>query len=401
MGLRELSAEAAIAGLDFLVRHQNRDDNSADRGRFPDLYNCDANRIDNYTIVWTTGVAIEALLIGYRFCGDEKYLDTAGSAIRYIKSLQIFSPSTPRHHGAFREETPQTDWSHPRDGLTAAWALLDWSQQSGDLDAEQRAKLFAEWFITVAMKDGYPYWTVRFNEDDQAWKPLWYGSFHSGGAFFFYRLYKLTGEDKYRRVMESILRHYNRNHLDAEGRISVIRDRRSGEVLDGGDTAPWSNPGWEVMHVYNDDFGALANLAAFTLKKEPDYRKAAECFLRRMLSVQRVDGGFGPKNYSVPSAGGTVLMELIAARSLGLEMDCRESMDRAVNYLLKQQVRQPSNPSDGAFLGMDDEYVVSKTMAHCRTAAYAIMALLRYAGATDPFYFLEKSADQNKENLDV
>ena len=126
------------------------------------------------------------------------------------------------------------------------------------------------------------------------------------------------------------------------------------------------------MHIYNDDFGALANLGAFAISGENSYKMAAEKFLKRMnTAAQRKDGGFGPDSGSVPSAAGVILIEALAARKLGLELISSDSLEKAARYLLDIQTHQ-SGQGDGAF--MDDE-----TFSHARTGAYSAMALLRYA----------------------
>jgi len=386
------AADPAIAGLDFLVRNQYLDDMSADYGRFPFVFDCAAGRTEVGTTSWTTGVCVEALLAGHRFTGDAKYLEAAGRGVGYIKSLQYFCPLHPRAHGAMCENTPQSMGSHPRDGLTAAWAMLDWSHQTGDEEAFHRATIFADWFIEQAMAGGdqFPRWSAQFHRDE--WTPSVCGSFHSGGAMFFRRLVAITGEDRYRTPMRAILDHYNTHHLDDDGVITVILDRDTHERLDGTEKAAFAKRGWQIMHQYNDDFGALANLAASTIEDDPAYKAAAERFLRRMLAIQRDDGGFGPEEWSVPSAGGAVLMELLAARALGMDLADEDAIDRVVDYLIETQVRKPGDPADGAFLGFSgaNEYELSDTLANARTGAYAILGLLRRAGAVDPYYFLDR-----------
>ncbi len=387
---QQQAKEAAIAGLDFLVRNQCTDDMSADYGRFPFTYDCAGGATKVYTTSWTTGTCVDALLAGHRFTANEAYLDAAGRAAGYLKSLQQFCPLTPRVSGAMCENTPQSRMSHPRDGLTGAWGLLDYSQATGDDDAFKRVELHAEWFINIAMELGYPYWTANFDSDE--WTPKTFGSFHSGSAFFFYRLFSITGDPKYRRAMTTILDFYNSHFIDDDGVITVIIDRDTLEPLDGTERGAFAERGWQIMHQYNDDFGALANLAASTVEDTPSYRDNAEQFLRRMLATQRDDGGFGPPEWSVPSGGGAVLLELHAARAIGMEIGEDDALDRAAAYLIGTQVRRDGDPADGAFLGFDgpDSYELSDTIANARTGAYAIMALLRHAGAVDPYYFIEK-----------
>jgi len=380
------AAEAAIAGLDFLVRNQYKNNLSADCGRFPIVYDCAKHQTVALTGNWTTAITVEALLAGYRFSGNALYRETAGHAVNYLKTLQELGPMYPRVRGAFREETPQTPLAYPRDSLTAAWSLLDWSQEAGDENARQRAELFGDWFIEVVMEQGYPYWRVNF--DNEAWEPMWTGSFQSGGAFFFYRLFSVTGKDKYRQAMRQILDYYNLHHIDAGGKITVIRDRRTMESLDGKADLVHTNRKWEIMHRYNDDFGSLANLAAYQLCKEEGYLRSAKNFLMLMCAAQRDDGGFGPETYSVPSAAGSVLTEMLAAKHLGFDWIAAETLERAAAYLLNLQIRHAGADSDGAFCSDagENEEVCGKS-SNIRTVVYAIQALLRYAGAHDPYYY--------------
>lgn len=386
---KELALEAALAGLDFLVRHQvvpntqNSDlltYDSADLGRFPLIYNIREDKCSLLSCSWVNGVIVEAMLSGYNYVRRSQYLKAAELGIKYIKSLQAFVPFAPRLNGVIREWTPQTDWAHPRDALTAAWALLDWYSHTGDESGLVRAKSYADWFITVGMEKEYPYWTVRF--DEKPWEPTWHGSFHSGGAFFFYRLFDITGRVAYKLSMLKILDYYNHYHLGVNGSIAVIIDAETHERLDGKFGLPYTCRQWEIMHKFNDDFGALANLAAYRITGSSSYRNAAVRFLKRMLDSQRCDGGFGPVGYAVPSAAGTVAIELLAAKKLGLEITGNDEIEAAMTYLLGIQVHNKDCLGYGAFLDDDNE-------ANARTCAYAVMALLRWAGAIDNYYFFE------------
>lgn len=375
------AAQAALLGLDYMIRNQVAPDprndallvfDSADLGRYPLLYDLEADRVSLLSCNWVTGVVLEAMLSGYRFTGDQKYIESARLGVDSIKSLQFFSPSNPKMNGAIREWTPQTKWNHPRDAATAAAALLSWYEHSGDDDALLRARAFADWFIEVAMEREYPYWTVHFESGDR--NPEWYGSFHSGSALFLYRLFELTGCEKYRIHMLSILDLYNRNHLNPDGSINVIVDGKTGAVLDGEFGLPYTTTQWETMHKYNDDFGALSNLAAYKITNDATYRNAVELFLGRMLKSQQTDGGFGQEDCSVPSAGGSVLLELLAAKSMGLEISSEEQIESVVEYLLGIQCLDKSSGAYGAFLD-------NKNEAHARTCAYAITALFQYCDA--------------------
>ncbi|NLF29351.1 MAG: hypothetical protein GX591_00525 [Planctomycetes bacterium] len=382
---QQQAVKAALAGLDWMVRNQCMGDLDGNHGRLPELYDCRTHRVMQWTTNWTSGVGVEALLAGYLYSGNRLYLESAAMTVEFIKTLQIVSDRVPRRiYGAIRECIPQTDYAHPRDALTAAWALLDYGRCAGDEDAVERAGLFADWFSTVAMEQGYPYWTARF--DDKPWDPSYCGSFHSGSAFFFHRMWQVTGEDRYLDAMATILDFYNAHHLDEDGCVTVILDRQTFEKLDARDNP---NDPWKIMHRYNDDFGTLANLAAWKDLGDQKYLDAARRFCEHMIRCQRDDGGFGPAEFSVPSAGPSVLIELAAARSLGCDWAAQQAMDRAADYVLSRQWLSPGRGADGAFLGYhyQGDYTQRGTIAVMRTAAYAVLSLLRYAGANDACYF--------------
>lgn len=384
--LQEKAKNAAVQGLMFLAGNQCADVESADCGRFPIVYDCDASKSVGLTGNWTTAIALEALLSGYNFTGEKIFLETARRAAIYLKSLQELTNFHPRLRGVFREETPQSRLAFPRDALTAAWALTDWAQLTEDDNALQRAKIFAEWFMNIGMENNVPYWRVLFDSED--WTPGWTGSFHSGSAYFFYKLWRITKEDSYLKTMCRILDYYNEWHIDKHGEITVILDRDTREPLDGKASLEHSNRPWEIMHKYNDDFGALANIAAYKETGKYTYAENATHFLENMLDIQRADGGFGPQNYSIPSAGGTVLLELLAAEKNGIIQNCEQNISRAVQYLLDLQIKRPGKAGNGAFAGFDSKNQVSTTQANMRSTAYAILALLKYAGNKDEIYFV-------------
>lgn len=380
---KESAVEAALAGLDFYVRHQIQDRGDANYGRFPFLYDINKKCTTAWSTSWETAVMVEAMLIGYCFTEDGKYLDFAGRGIDYIKSLQHLGPENKRLYGVFREETPHTEWAHTRDALTAALALLDRHRYSDDTDCLKRAQIYAEWFAEVAMEKGWPVCTVRF--DEKSWEPEWCASCHSGSALLFYYLFKITGKAEYKDTMSKILDIYNSRYLDETGRISVIRDRNSDEALDDGrDNSPYAYRNWEIMHQYNDDFGALANLCAYNLTGQESYLNCVQRFMQRMGRQQREDGGFGcDEEGSVPSAAGAILVEVYAGKKIGLDLLENNVIENAVMYMLNIQKRTKGGDFDGAF--MDDE-----NEACGRTGAYSVMGLLRYAGADDLFYSIRQ-----------
>lgn len=377
--------QVARAGLDFLVATQCVDEKSADCGRFPWYYDSIQCKCIEMSHNWVTGVVVEALLAGSRFFAEQKYLEAAKRGIGYIKTLQCGTP-------IFRESTPQTPMAHPRDALTAALACLDFGLLAADPDSIARAGRYAEWFVSKATAEGFPYWTVQIDNDNR--DPAWLGSFHSGSAFFMARMFRETGEKKYGDAMTAILDFYNTHHLNSDGSISVILDRETRQCINGEVDPNLVKPGWITMHCYNDDFGALANLQAWEMTNNTAYREAAERYFEKMFSSQKENGGFGPadRDEVVPSAAGAIVIELMAAQKLGIcEKEAEEVVQCAVGYLRSIQVQGSSSNADGGFLGVDENYVFDGKTVNTRTSAYAILALLKVLGEESGIYAIAGS----------
>jgi len=83
------------------------------------------------TTNWTTGMTAIAMLMAWRRTGNEKHLQSAQVAGDYLKSLQILDARNPAAFGLFREATPQTDFCHPRDALSAAWGCCTFTWRRG------------------------------------------------------------------------------------------------------------------------------------------------------------------------------------------------------------------------------------------------------------------------------
>ena len=177
--------------------------------------------------------------------------------------------------------------------------------------------------------------------------------------------------------------------LGPQGDITVIREHGTLEKLDGCADPAWAPAGWIMMHRFNDDFGALANLHAAELTGDDSYRLAARRFLARMRDTQRPDGGFGPAEWSqsIPNAAGCILQEMVEGRRLGvLDESFDPAIEKAAEYLLGQQFRREGAKMAGAFHGMSGDYTVDAGSCNARAAAYAIMSLLNYASERTATY---------------
>ena len=390
MTLDQRAKEAVLRGLEYYKRTQNTDRQSADCGRYPYIVDCKNSTVQTWTTNWIGGVTVAMMLNGYKAFQEERYLESARIGASYLRSLQDFKPGNPRTYGVLHEETPQTPNAHPRDALTGAWAMLDFGIVANDPRYVEGAKYYADWFITVGMEKGYPYWTMQFDHDD--WQPKWHGSFHSGSAAFLWRMAEVTGDARYAEAMKTVLDFYNANLLGPDGNITVIREHDTLKPLDDCADPAWAPSGWIAMHQYNDDFGALANLAAWRYTGCETYKEGAVRFLNAMKRSQRPDGGFGPAHWqdSIPNAGGVILLEMLTARRLGaIGAEFDEAIDRATEYLLAQQYLNEDSPFYGAFHGMTGTYTVDRDFCNTRASAYAIMALMARISGELPSYYVK------------
>ncbi|MFA5688887.1 MAG: hypothetical protein WC959_07050 [Kiritimatiellales bacterium] len=388
--IKQLSKDEAVdrarRGLEFFIRHQNKEEKSAERGRFPMIYDCKAKKMLRLSTNWTTGVAIQACLQAWRALDDQRYLDAAGRGVNYLRSLQEFSPTHPRLRGVFHEISPQSELACPRDATTAAWSLLDWYQASGDHEALERSICFAEWFLSVGTERGFTYWNTFFN--DKEWIPDWSGSFHIGEAIYFYRLNQLRPSPEYHDMCLTSAQHFVKYHLADDGFVTVAVDPKTWQEAAPDDPYRKFIPdGWEIMHQYNSDFAGVALACAHMLDKETDYITPAQSFLDRMVRNQRADGGYGPEEFSVRSAGGMVPVEMMMHDRLFGER-YTGSVAAAMNYLADIQWDEKDSPADGAFLGMTDDYYTDDVTYNIRAASYAIMALIEYGTGVEPFNVL-------------
>jgi uncharacterized protein YyaL (SSP411 family) len=152
---KEKIFEAATRCADWQVANQVRDRHDANKGRFIRSFDKASGRLI-YTGNWQTGAAMMALLTMYRRTNDEKYLEAAEFAGRYIMSLQILEERDTRFYGAIRELTPQSMEMDPRDATTAAWGLVWLYNFTGDDEYLRRALLFADFHLKHCMIEGWP-----------------------------------------------------------------------------------------------------------------------------------------------------------------------------------------------------------------------------------------------------
>ncbi|MCX5777277.1 MAG: hypothetical protein NTX32_06610 [Candidatus Firestonebacteria bacterium] len=89
-----------------------------------------------------------------------RFIRSAELAGNYLKSLQVTDFRLTKSIGGFREHTPQTTQSYPRDAVTGGFGLCRLFKETRDEEWLDSAKLFAEWRIKYGTDaGGWPYIT--------------------------------------------------------------------------------------------------------------------------------------------------------------------------------------------------------------------------------------------------
>lgn len=179
--LEQRCLQAAQRCADWLVNNQLIKENSADNGRYMAEFIIKKMKVRGYAMGWPTGMATISLLAMYMRTKNKKYLKAAEQAGEYLKSLQVLDAREKRNIGLIREFTPQTNWCHPRDAVSAAWSMLWLGKATNNKEYIERAILFARWFKNNAVKNNYPAWTCFMAKKEPKWLM---GSFHGGSPFF-------------------------------------------------------------------------------------------------------------------------------------------------------------------------------------------------------------------------
>ncbi|MFH0919808.1 MAG: hypothetical protein V1913_05550 [Fibrobacterota bacterium] len=383
MGAKAFACKGGIPArarklADWFVVNQVTNTLSADCGRFiNEVHVKGVDRPPVYSSNWTTGMTVISLLMSYERFKDKRYLESAERAGNYLKSLQVLDNRNPAAYGFFKEVTPQNTHCHPRDALSAAWGLLHLFRMRGDAEAFGRVKIFAEWFRRYAMKDGYPAWTVYLENDK---KPYWQkGSFHGGSPLFFFELYEMTREPRWKSIGLTICDTWTKTFLKEEGSIRVEVDAETGKDRTGFGPDP-GHLGWQAMHKTNDDFTSLALLRAYRLTRKAGYLETARRYLDWVLTTQKKDGAFG--DVPVHSAAATLVLELMDLFLVSKEKKYREALQRSIPHFLSlQELTDPRPLVHGGFYCTSGDYANGiRRELGVRTSSYALAALLRLEG---------------------
>ncbi|MGQ9660820.1 MAG: hypothetical protein ACUVWX_00600 [Kiritimatiellia bacterium] len=370
--------KAALKACDWFCRSQTvqkQPNWDANNGRF--LYNYYLpTRRATWGIGWTQARAVMCLLTAWERTGEEKYVETARRGITYAKLLQNMDRRFPLTYGAFHEETPQSDFSYPRDATEVADALLQWYAVTGDEDALYRAELFFRWFEreAVTVYEGFGWWVARKiafdgTPEDPHGTPA---ACEAGCGTVLAPAYWVTRKDKYKRLVlriaDQICRYYCPNDIGPLLVPATIRERaRHHSASDG--------------TLYNDDGAAVSLLNAYKLTGNARYLEAA----------RRVADYFNGLKTPIPiySGTGSVANFLLEMDRVLNETRYRARAEQLARQMLTWQVRRGPPEAVGAFRGEDEggggyyggnefDYVTT------RMTAYATLTLFKLDGQVWP-----------------
>ena len=332
---------------------------------------------------WTQGRGIITLLQAYEATEKPEYLKTAIQAAEYIKHLQILDQRSPRRFGAIREECPASWYVYPRDALEAALGLTYLWRVIADDEYLYRARLFADWFINVAMDGtGWAPGAAYLYEADAAAHPPWHTYCLGGGAYFFINLFKATGDSVYvdkafRPLVEHLLEHYVRE----DGVISA-RTREEREKKARPDAGRYDGVS------INDDCCGVTMLVAYKELGE-------EVYLDRSL---RYGDWMMAETGPVPNHAGAALqaLTLLELSAISGEQKYADfAREKLAPEFMPRQVLGSDDPAiEGAFRGEDEPaHYYAAEGAHpeefvtTRATAYAANALFKLDGGVfGPYY---------------
>lgn len=373
--------DGAVRVADWMVNNQVTNGYDANHGRFPFTVNSREMKIESYSSNWMTGVSVMGMLMMYHRTGDVKYLEAAKRGGEYIKTLQILDTREPKFFGALREDSPQSNWCHPRDGLTGVWGLLWLYEETKEPEYLERIKMFNSWFVGQAMSKGWPAWSFYFYDRQPDFLQ---GSFHGGDGAYFFDYYRIVGDPSYiDNGMRFIVDYAMEKFIGPDGKVRVIFDGQQGKYIEDGVTFD----GMQKMHRHNDDFMSISILDAYFLFGEDRYLERVEAYVKWLISEQREDGGFGKPD--VPPAAATGPILLADLYRITMNPEYQKAAIKAAKFLLSLQENSPDNKLiHGGFYGYGNSWNSGqREIINLRTSTYALIALLKLEGVEKgPYY---------------
>lgn len=368
------SLRSALLAGDWLINTQNKQalwDNepfNGDFGRWVYEYR-PGDGFWRGSVCWTMATGIMGLVTLYERTGMEIYSETAIRAGNYLKSLQVLDSRNRKTYGAMREMSQLDQFIFPRDGMTSTGGFLALYRLTGDPEYLERAKLYADWYLENALnpETGWPYWNYPLDKDGPGENDKRMGYFQGGGGIFLYHLYKVTGDERYRKGLKHITDKFIEYFTENGG--------------------AWKIPG------NNDDFSAITLLASYLEFKDKRYWDCVVNRLDQLMGMQREDGALVPGNTGGCYISGiTALNMLEISKKENLELDkvkVREFIGRLAAFARTLQVTDitAGEKAYGGFWGQLNLAEFTRTWIHARGTTYSILFNLRYEGVVDvPYY---------------
>jgi rhamnogalacturonyl hydrolase YesR len=364
--------EAGLLGADWFVNNQidlaGKTCRDANGGRY--MYN--GHIYSDYQtmgIDWTMARALFVLQAAFKATKDQKYLDSVAKGLKYIYSLQVMDKRDKSLYGVFHEETPQSYWIYPRDGIELADALFEYYLITGDKEALFRADAFMEWFVkeTIFKLDNGLTWVYR-RVDFDGKKDERLASCEGGNTMALAHAFKITGKKKYKKAMKRIMDAQIELYHQAPGPFVDSDKEKNHHVSDGG-------------HIDNDDGAGVGLLCAYDILESKKYLEHAKTLADYHLSKNG--------NYNIICAFPAVSAFLLEMSRTTGDIKYAKGVTDHLDSLLKLQHIDPKNKnSHGAFIGEDEggiNYVPNHTpkpqdMVTTRTTAFACLSLFKIAG---------------------
>lgn len=317
---------------------------------------------------WNLAFGAMAMLSAGKVFGEDKYFRSAEGMMRFLETLQIFSPSLKEHYGAIRENFPHTTWCFVRDALSGAWGFLEYYRYSGKEEYLTRALLWSEWFLKHGLDEtGWPLWGVEF-EKSAVMGPVptmrsdMHGCFHGGSLNFFYQLYRTTGDKKWVGPFFEHMADYFCSTIQQEDGFFRTVEKATEKV-------PAEDP-QNGLHRGNDDLGTLGILCAYHVYPKQTYAEAIRKFLRAVTEKLDENGYF-----EASCAANPVVLNIFHESSkFGIAQIKPEMQEQVLNGLLARQYQDP----DPQFYGAFDE--CNEGALCVRSLIYSIIVLLKLFG---------------------
>ena len=310
---------------------------------------------------------------------------SAVRAARYMLSLQVLDSREERFFGAFREHTPQTQFSFPRDAATGAFGLLALHRLTGVQEFLDRAVLFGHWYRRFGSdKSGWPHVTVKFDTGeirDADIKGVW----QAGGGLVYHYLYELTQEriwldEGLRPIAEQVLPMLDSALAEAKGGLAGLHGMQG-----------------------NDDFASLTVLAAWLRLKDRKYLERFAASINGLLANQHADGSF--RNYAGCFMAGLEMLDAWQIRrdlkGLVDEDKLRAGIVAAADSGLGVQESEDRNVR--AYGGMygQTSYGTARDRIHQRSTGYGSVLYSRLICAEPMPYWSAQAWKAPAERIDI